>query len=77
MLSDDPPLTSLHSTDNQRARYSYIFLMTLGGASWIWAAVVQTGYSSHKQTFDWVDPGFARGWVLYLLIQLVFALGYK
>jgi len=51
--------------------------MTLGGASWIWAAVVQTGYSSHKQTFDWVDPGFARGWVLYLLIQLVFALGYK
>lgn len=57
-------------TLNQRAKYSYIFMMTLFGAVWVWGAVVQSGYEKNKPALDWVDPGFGRGWGLYLMLQV-------
>ncbi|KAF9019647.1 hypothetical protein BDZ89DRAFT_1139200 [Hymenopellis radicata] len=64
-------------TINERARYSYIFMMTLAGGSWIWATVVQVGYTRNKPSFDWVDGGFGRGWALYIIMQVNFALVYN
>ena len=57
-------------TLNQRAKYSYIFIMTLFGAVWVWAAVVQSGYEKNTPALDWVDQGFGRGWALYVFLQV-------
>lgn len=57
-------------TLNQRARYSYIFIMALFGGTWVWGAVVQHEYGLHKPALDWVDSGFGRGWALYILLQV-------
>ncbi|KAF8886272.1 hypothetical protein CPB85DRAFT_1566842 [Mucidula mucida] len=64
-------------TVNERARYSYIFMMALAGGSWIWATVVQVGYTRNPPSFDWVDGGFGRGWALYIIMQVNFALVYN
>ncbi len=57
-------------TINERARYSYIFMMALAGGSWIWATIVQVGYTRNPPSFDWVDDGFGRGWALYIIMQV-------
>lgn len=64
-------------TLNQRARYSYIFIMVLFGGTWIWGAVVQHGYEIHAPKLDWADPGFGRGWAFYVMMQVNFALAYN
>lgn len=61
----------------QRARYSYIFIMSLIGGCWIWGIVVQHDYTKHKPALDWNDNGFGRGWALYVLLQVTFALTYN
>lgn len=82
---------------NARGRYAYIFMMALAGGTWVYAAVVQTGFSSAAgesqsdfgdrlelksplavaPAFDWDDKGWARAWVLYILIQLNFSIIYN
>jgi hypothetical protein len=62
---------------NQRARYSYMFIMTLIGSCWVWGVVVQDGYTKHKPALDWNSSGFGRGWALYVLWQVNFALTYN
>lgn len=62
---------------NQRARYSYFFIMGLIGGCWIWGAVVQNRYGQHTPALDWVDNGFGRGWALYIFWQVNFALTYN
>lgn len=57
-------------TLNQRARYSYIFIMALFGGTWVWGAVVQSGYEINTPALDWDDNGFGRGWGLYILLQV-------
>lgn len=57
-------------TLNQRARFSYIFIMALFGGTWIWGAVVQHDYEVHTPALDWVDKGFGRGWAFYILMQV-------
>ncbi|CAI7602262.1 unnamed protein product [Penicillium bialowiezense] len=64
-------------TLNQRARYSYIFIMALFGGTWIWGTVVQHGYEMHAPKLDWVDSGFGRGWAFYIMMQVNFALAYN
>ena len=60
-----------------RARISYGVMMALIGGCWIWGTVVQRGYSSHKPALDWDDAGFGRGWALYILWQVNWALTYN
>ncbi|ORY92770.1 major facilitator superfamily domain-containing protein [Leucosporidium creatinivorum] len=64
---------------NARGRYAYIFMMALAGGTWVYAAVVQTEFSSAAvpPALDWDDKGWARAWVLYILIQLNFSIIYN
>lgn len=64
-------------TTNQRARYAFIAIMSLTGGTWVYAAVIQHEYSATSPKLDWIDSGWARGWFLYILIQLNFALVYN
>ncbi|KAI1843256.1 hypothetical protein JX265_012171 [Neoarthrinium moseri] len=62
---------------NKRARYGFIFMMTLIGGCWVWGAIVQNEYTLHKPQLDWVDTGFGRGWALYIFWQVNFSLAYN
>ncbi|KAH8657863.1 major facilitator superfamily domain-containing protein [Xylariales sp. PMI_506] len=62
---------------NRRAKYGYIFMMTLIGGCWIWGTIVQKGYSESRPALDWDDSGFGRGWALYIFLQINFSLTYN
>ncbi|CRG83304.1 Anoctamin-3 [Talaromyces islandicus] len=62
---------------NQRAKISCIGLMVLFGGTWIWGTVIQHEYGLDKPALDWVDSGFGRGWGLYIMLQVNFALSYN
>lgn len=62
---------------NKRARYGYLFMMTLVGACWVWGTVVQVGYSRSAPALDWETAGFGRGWALYIFWQVNFSLTYN
>ncbi|WYZ44608.1 hypothetical protein EsH8_VII_001044 [Colletotrichum jinshuiense] len=64
-------------TINQRARIAYIGMMALFGGTWIWATIIQREYGLNRPALDWVDSGFGRGWALYILLQVNFALAYN
>ncbi|TDZ58524.1 UNC93-like protein 2 [Colletotrichum trifolii] len=64
-------------TINQRARFAYIGMMALFGGTWVWATVIQHEYGHHAPALDWEDTGFGRGWALYILLQVNFALAYN
>ncbi|KAF8866242.1 DUF895 domain membrane protein [Acephala macrosclerotiorum] len=57
---------------NTRAKWAYIGMSTLIGATWVWSTVVQYGYWHHKPALDWVDAGFGRGWAMYIFQQVNF-----
>jgi hypothetical protein len=57
-------------TLNQRARYSYIFMMALFGGTWIWGTVIQHEYGLNPPHLDWADNRFGRGWAFYILMQV-------
>jgi hypothetical protein len=62
---------------NQRARYAFIAIMSLTTGTWVYATIIQIDYSANNPKLDWVDQGWARGWFLYILVQLNFALIYN
>ncbi|TQN66385.1 UNC93-like protein, partial [Colletotrichum shisoi] len=64
-------------TVNQRARFAYIGMMALFGGTWVWATIIQREYGLNAPALDWVDDGFGRGWALYILLQVNFALAYN
>lgn len=64
-------------TVNQRARYAFIAIMSLTTGTWVYATVIQVEYSANNPKLDWADAGWARGWFLYILVQLNFALIYN
>lgn len=59
-----------------RARGSFFTVLGLQGAWWIWATVLVTDFNRTKPTYDWVDPGFGRAFVLFLLWVAGFQLNY-
>ena len=50
-----------------RARTSFITVLGLQGAWWIWATVLVTEFQRSRPTYDWIDPGFGRAFALFLL----------
>ncbi|KZL63250.1 duf895 domain membrane protein [Colletotrichum incanum] len=62
---------------NQRARIAYVGMMALFGGTWVWATIIQHEYGLKSPALDWVDTGFGRGWALYILLQVNFALAYN
>lgn len=62
----------------QRARYSYIFIMALIGGCWVWGTILQHHYSNSTPNLDWADgSAFGRGWGLYIMWQVNWALTYN
>ncbi|KAL2753083.1 hypothetical protein ACRALDRAFT_1058753 [Sodiomyces alcalophilus JCM 7366] len=62
---------------NARARSSYMAMMALVGGCWVWGAIVQREYSNAAPGLDWSDDGFGRGWAVYILWQVNWALTYN
>ncbi|KAF4123122.1 DUF895 domain membrane protein [Geosmithia morbida] len=60
-----------------RTRSAYVLIMALTGACWAWGTVVQRDYTARSPGLDWVDSGFGRGWALYILWQVNWALTYN
>ncbi|KAK7549026.1 major facilitator superfamily domain-containing protein [Phyllosticta citricarpa] len=63
---------SLH----KRARWSFLVILGLQGAWWIWATVLVTEFHRTQPSYDWVDPGFGRGFALFLFVIIGFQLNY-
>ncbi|KAJ5893242.1 Membrane protein [Penicillium taxi] len=61
----------------QRAKWSYIFMVSLILGCWVWGVVVQKDYGAHNPKLDWASHGFGRGWALYILWQVNFAIIYN
>lgn len=59
-----------------RARYGFFIILALSGAFWIWATVIVTEYTRTKPTLDWSDPGFGRGFGVFIFLTLGFQLNY-
>ncbi|KAL0938550.1 DUF895 domain membrane protein [Colletotrichum truncatum] len=64
-------------TISQRAKFAYIGMMALFGGTWIWATIIQREYGLNAPALDWSDTGFGRGWALYIILQVNFALAYN
>lgn len=63
---------SLH----KRARWSFFVILGLQGCWWIWATVLVTEFRKTQPSYDWVDPGFGRGFALFLFVIIGFQLNY-
>ncbi|GKZ97077.1 hypothetical protein CBS147343_4891 [Aspergillus niger] len=60
-----------------RSRGAFFVVLGLQGGWWIWATVVTTQYTNEGRSgIDWVDEGFAKGFVLYLMWVAGFQLNY-
>ncbi|KFZ24281.1 hypothetical protein V502_01240 [Pseudogymnoascus sp. VKM F-4520 (FW-2644)] len=59
-----------------RARGAFVVILGLQGAWWIWATVLVTDFHRSNPTFDWVDPGFGKGFALFLFWVAGFQLNY-
>ena len=59
-----------------RARGSFLVLLGLQGAWWIWATILVTQFRRTQPTYDWVDPGFGKAFALFLLWVAGFQLNY-
>jgi MFS family permease len=59
-----------------RARAAFITILGLQGVWWIWATVLVTDFRSSRPTYDWVDKGFGKGFVLFIFWVAGFQLNY-
>lgn len=59
-----------------RTRSSFFFVVGWQGMCWIWATVVTTEFNKTSPTYDWVDPGFGKAFVVFLFWVAGFQLNY-
>ncbi|KAH9826921.1 DUF895 domain membrane protein [Teratosphaeria destructans] len=59
-----------------RGRWSFIVILSLQGAWWLWGTILVTEYRRTRPVLDWVDPGFGRAFSLFLFWVLGFQLNY-
>lgn len=59
-----------------RSRWAFIIIVTLQGAWWIWGTIIVTEFRRTRPTYDWVDPGFGKGFAWFLVMVLGFQLNY-
>ena len=57
-----------------RARWAYIVVFGLQGAWWTWATILVTDFRKTRPTYDWVEPGFGKGFTLFLCLIIGFQL---
>ncbi|KAL3482113.1 hypothetical protein BJX99DRAFT_268506 [Aspergillus californicus] len=51
-----------------RSRVGFAVVLGLQGAWWLWGTIVVTDFHKKQPNFDWVDPGFGRGFPLYFVV---------
>jgi hypothetical protein len=59
-----------------RSRGAFFTILGLQGAWWVWATVLVTEFDKTNPTYDWVDPGFGKGFALFLFWVAGFQLNY-
>lgn len=59
-----------------RARSSFIVILGLRGAWFIWATVLVTRFRQTQPNYDWVDQGFGNAFALFLFLIIDFQLNY-
>ncbi|KAK4541115.1 hypothetical protein LTR36_008340 [Oleoguttula mirabilis] len=59
-----------------RSRWSFVIIMVLQGAWWIWGTIIVTEYHRTQPLYDWVDPGFGRGFAWFLFMVMGFQINY-
>ncbi|KAH9836789.1 DUF895 domain membrane protein [Rhodofomes roseus] len=59
-----------------RARWAFFVVFGLQGMWWLWATVLVTEFRKTQPTYDWVDPGFGRGFALFLFLVIGFQIQY-
>lgn len=59
-----------------RARGSFIIIIALQGAWWVWGTILVTEYHKSQPTLDWVDSGFSRGFFWFLFMVGSFQINY-
>ncbi|GAA5875205.1 hypothetical protein JCM8547_005550 [Rhodosporidiobolus lusitaniae] len=60
----------------KRARYSFVLVLGLQGAWWIWSVVIDNEFRKSSTIYDWSDAGFGKGFASYLSIAVGFQLNY-
>ncbi|KAF9880289.1 cytochrome c oxidase subunit 1 [Colletotrichum karsti] len=61
----------------KRARWAFAVIMVTQGAWWIWLTINVTEYRVTQPTFDWSDPGFGRGFGVFIFLVSGFQLNYN
>lgn len=59
-----------------RSRGAFLTILGLQGGWWIWATILVTDFYITRPTYDWVDPGFGKGFALFLFWVAGFQLNY-
>ena len=59
-----------------RTRSAFIVILTLQGGWWLWATVITTEFRRRQPVYDWADPGFGKGFALFLVWVAGFQLNY-
>ncbi|PFH54268.1 hypothetical protein AMATHDRAFT_135592 [Amanita thiersii Skay4041] len=63
-------LDSKRFSVKQRARASFIFLMILNLALWVWAAIITKQLEDRKPVIDWSSELFGRTFSLFIMFDL-------
>ncbi|KAL3302597.1 putative DUF895 domain membrane protein [Colletotrichum asianum] len=61
----------------KRARWAFVVIMLTQGAWWLWLTVNVTEYRRTQPIFDWSDPGFGRGFGVFIFLVSGFQLNYN
>ena len=59
-----------------RSRGAFLTVLGLQGGWWIWATILVTEFHKTRPTYDWVDPGFGKGFMLFVFWIVGFQLNY-
>ncbi|KAI1078761.1 MFS general substrate transporter [Whalleya microplaca] len=66
-----------HIPLRKRSRWAFIVIVTLQGAWWLWLTINVTEYHKTQPTFDWIDPGFGKGFGVFIFLVAGFQLNYN
>ncbi|KAF4870871.1 putative membrane protein [Colletotrichum siamense] len=61
----------------RRARWAFAVIMLTQGAWWLWLTINVTEYRRTQPIFDWSDPGFGRGFGVFIFLVSGFQLNYN
>ncbi|KAF4845864.1 putative membrane protein [Colletotrichum siamense] len=61
----------------KRARWAFAVIMLTQGAWWLWLTINVTEYRRTQPIFDWSDPGFGRGFGVFIFLVSGFQLNYN